>query len=187
MSFDTRTSREFVDEYYRVARLNCAYGKTLVVNQAFDQRLGALQANSGFSVGGGRRGIEKESLRIDASGYIARTPHPAALGSALTNRFITTDFSEALLEFVTPALGSTWEALQAICDIHQFAYQQLGDELLWAASMPCRTPADTEIPLAYYGESNVGQMKTVYRRGLSHRYGRPMQTIAGVHFNYSLP
>jgi glutamate--cysteine ligase len=30
-------------------------------------------------------------------------------------------------------------------------------------------------------------MKTVYRRGLGYRYGRAMQAIAGVHFNYSLP
>ncbi len=30
-------------------------------------------------------------------------------------------------------------------------------------------------------------MKTTYRRGLGYRYGRHMQTIAGVHFNYSLP
>jgi len=157
------------------------------VNQSFDQRLGALQAKSGFSVAGGLMGIEKESLRIDPGGYLAQTAHPSGLGSALTNRFITTDFSEALLEFVTPALPSTWEALQTVCDIHQFTYRQLGDELLWAASMPCRTPGDTEIPLAYYGESNVGRMKTVYRRGLGHRYGRAMQTIAGVHFNYSLP
>jgi glutamate--cysteine ligase len=28
-------------------------------------------------------------------------------------------------------------------------------------------------------------MKTVYRRGLGYRYGRTMQVIAGVHFNYS--
>jgi len=187
MSFDTRNFHEVGGGCRRVARLNCAYGKTLVVNQAFEQRLGALRAKTGFSVAGGLRGIEKESLRIDPAGYLAQTPHPSGLGSALTNRFITTDFSEALLEFVTPALESTWEALQAICDIHQFTYQQLGDELLWSASMPCRTPGDTEIPLAYYGDSNVGQMKTVYRRGLGHRYGRPMQTIAGVHFNYSLP
>jgi len=157
------------------------------VNKSFDQRLGALRAKTGFSVAAGLRGIEKESLRIDPDGYLAQTEHPSGLGSALTNRFITTDFSEALLEFVTPALGSTWEALQTLCDIHQFTYQQLGDELLWATSMPCRTPGDTEIPLAYYGESNVAQMKTAYRRGLGHRYGRAMQTIAGVHFNYSLP
>lgn len=157
------------------------------MNKAFDQRLGALSARSGLTVGDGLRGIEKESLRVDADGYLAQTPHPAGLGSALTNRFITTDFSEALLEFVTPAMPSTWEALQRICDIHQFTYQHLGDELLWGASMPCIIPADDRIPLARYGSSNVGRMKTVYRRGLGHRYGRSMQTIAGVHFNYSLP
>jgi len=156
------------------------------MSQAFDQRLGALQARSDNSVGDGLRGIEKESLRVDANGYLAKTPHPVGLGSALTNRYITTDFSEALLEFVTPALASTWEALQAICDTHQFTYRQLGDELLWVASMPCRVHGKPEIPLAYYGDSNVGKMKTVYRRGLGHRYGRHMQTIAGVHFNYSL-
>jgi glutamate--cysteine ligase len=157
------------------------------VNQAFEQRLGALSANSDLAVGDGLRGIEKESLRVDAEGNLAQTPHPSRLGSALTNRFITTDFSEALLEFVTPALPTTWEALQRICDIHQFTYQHLGDELLWGASMPCVIPGDAQIPLAQYGISNVGRMKTAYRRGLGHRYGRPMQTIAGVHFNYSLP
>ena len=157
------------------------------MNQAFEQRLGALSANPDVAVGDGLRGIEKESLRVDSHGNLAQTRHPTGLGSALTNRYITTDFSEALLEFVTPALPSTWEALQRICDIHQFTYQHLGDELLWAASMPCVIPGATEIPLARYGNSNVGRMKTVYRRGLGHRYGRPMQTIAGVHFNYSLP
>ncbi len=157
------------------------------MNQVFEQRLGALLTRGGASLAGGKRGVEKESLRVTPDGYLAQTPHPQGLGSALTNRFITTDFSEALLEFVTPALGSTWEALQVVCDIHQFTYQHLGEELLWCASMPCRLPPDAEIPLARYGDSNVGRMKTVYRRGLGHRYGRNMQTIAGVHFNYSLP
>ena len=136
---------------------------------------------------GARRGVEKECLRIDDDGNLSLQPHPVALGSALTNRFITTDFSEALLEFVTPPSAHTWEALRALCDIHQFTYRNLGDELLWPASMPCLIPADDEIPLARYGSSNVGTMKTVYRRGLGYRYGRHMQTIAGVHFNYSLP
>jgi glutamate--cysteine ligase len=157
------------------------------MNQVFEQRLGALQSRRDAPVAGGRRGVEKEALRVTSDGYLAQTPHPQGLGSALTNRLITTDFSEALLEFVTPALGSTWEALQVVCDIHQFTYRHLGDELLWCASMPCRIPADADIPLARYGNSNVGRMKTVYRRGLGHRYGRNMQTIAGVHFNYSLP
>ena len=157
------------------------------MSQGFDKRLGALTAATGSPLVGALRGVEKESLRVDPTGLLAQTAHPRALGSALTNQYITTDFSEALLEFITPALGSTWEALRCLCDIHQFTYQRLGEELLWTASMPCRIPADNEIPLARYGTSNVGQMKTIYRRGLGFRYGRHMQTIAGVHYNYSLP
>ncbi len=136
---------------------------------------------------GGRKGVEKESLRVFPDGSLADTPHPASLGSALTNAYITTDFSEALLEFVTPAYANTWEALRVLCEIHQFTYERLGDELLWVASMPCVMSDDDDIPLAQYGNSNVGTMKTVYRNGLGYRYGRRMQTIAGVHFNYSLP
>ena len=134
-----------------------------------------------------RKGVEKEALRVTRDGALVTTRHPPALGSALTNRYITTDFSEALLEFVTPAYTSTWETLQFLCDIHQFVYQQLDDELLWAASMPCLIEDDEAIPVARYGDSNVGKMKTVYRLGLGHRYGRSMQTISGVHFNFSLP
>ena len=157
------------------------------MTDTFEKRLEAIAANTDVDFAGGRKGIEKESLRIAPDGYLSEAGHPRKLGSALTNRYITTDFSEALLEFVTPAYRTTWEALRAICDIHQFTYENLDDELLWVASMPCRIPDDVDIPLARYGVSNVGQMKTIYRRGLGHRYGRHMQTIAGVHFNYSLP
>ncbi len=153
-----------------------------------EQRLGALLAEGTRDVlCGGHRGVEKESLRVTPEGKLSQRSHPAALGSALTNEFITTDFSEALLEFVTPAFASTWEALGCLCDIHQFVYANLDDELLWASSMPCLIGEDRDIPLARYGQSNVGKMKTVYRRGLGYRYGRAMQTIAGLHFNYSLP
>ena len=157
------------------------------VSQAFEQRVGALRANPDCAISGGLKGIEKESLRVGANGYLSQKPHPAGLGSALCNRFVTTDFSEALLEFVTPAFSSTWEALRFLCDIHQFTYERLEDEMLWVASMPCRIAGSDEIPLARYGSSNVAQMKTAYRHGLGLRYGRDMQTIAGVHFNYSLP
>lgn len=157
------------------------------LSRGFDKRFDALAASIGNPLAGGLKGIEKESLRVDADGYLSQKSHPRALGSALTNQFVTTDFSEALLEFVTPTLSSTWEALRFVCDIHQFTYERLEDELLWVASMPCRIPQDSEIPLADYGSSNVGQMKTIYRKGLGHRYGRQMQVIAGVHFNYSLP
>jgi glutamate--cysteine ligase len=135
----------------------------------------------------GLRGVEKESLRVQSDGRLSRLPHPRSLGSALTHPYLTTDYSEALPEFVTPPHRSNWETLQFLCDLHAYAYRHLGPELLWPASMPCVLNKDEEIPIAYYGASNPGRMKTVYRSGLGYRYGRPMQAIAGVHFNYSPP
>jgi len=157
------------------------------LKQRFEKRLTAITAVTDDVLCGGLKGVEKESLRVDAGGLLSMKRHPAPLGSALTNRYITTDFSESLLEFVTPAFATTWEALQCICDIHQFTYSQLDREMLWPASMPCLIPDNDDIPLAEYGTSNVGRMKTIYRRGLGYRYGRQMQLISGVHFNYSLP
>jgi glutamate--cysteine ligase len=135
----------------------------------------------------GLRGVEKESLRVTAEGTLSRRPHPRALGAALTHPYITTDYSEALPELVTPPHRTNWETLQFLCDLHAFIARRLDGELLWPASMPCELPPDDEIPIAEYGPSNPGRMKNVYRRGLGHRYGRAMQAIAGVHFNFSLP
>jgi glutamate--cysteine ligase len=133
------------------------------------------------------KGIERECLRVTPAGEIAQTPHPAGLGSALTHPYITTDYSEALLELRTPPGPDIQETLGLLEELHRFVYSQIGDELLWAASMPCRIEGDESIPIARYGSSNIGKMKHIYRRGLGYRYGRAMQAIAGVHFNYSLP
>lgn len=159
-------------------------GRTM--GNVIERRLARL-ADAGGAIERGRKGVEKESLRITPSGEIAQTPHPAALGSALTHPYITTDFSEALPELRTPPLSDTAEVLTFLDELHRSVYAALGDELLWAASMPCRVRGEENIPIAQYGTSNVGRMKHVYRLGLAHRYGRAMQAIAGVHFNYSLP
>jgi glutamate--cysteine ligase len=158
------------------------------IDRVFERRLSAL-VNGGEPqiLQGGRKGVEKESLRVLPNGTLAPTPHPVLLGSALTNEHITTDYSEALIELVTPAFTHSWELLQYLLDLHQFVYRHLGDELLWATSMPCAIARDADIPLAQYGVSHVGRMKTVYRNGLGLRYGRMMQAISGVHFNYSFP
>lgn len=134
-----------------------------------------------------QRGIEKESLRITADGRLAQTPHPEGLGSALTHPSITTDYSEALLEFITPVDTSIARCLETLADVHSFVCRKLDQELLWATSMPCVVSEDNGIPVAEYGSSNVARMKTVYRYGLGHRYGRLMQTIAGIHYNFSMP
>jgi glutamate--cysteine ligase len=134
-----------------------------------------------------RRGIEKESLRATPEGGLALTPHPPALGSALTHPHITTDYSEAQLELITGVHPTPETCLEELMHIHQFTYRALGDEMLWVSSMPCNLPADENIPIGRYGSSNVGRAKSVYRMGLANRYGRRMQTISGIHYNWSLP
>ncbi|HYC49281.1 MAG TPA: glutamate--cysteine ligase [Burkholderiales bacterium] len=133
-----------------------------------------------------RRGIEKESLRVSPDGTLAATPHPPALGSPLTHPHITTDFSEAQLELITGVHGDVHACLEELTRIHQVVCRSIGEELLWCASMPGELPHDDAIPIARYGTSNVARAKTVYRIGLAHRYGRRMQTISGIHYNFSL-
>lgn len=133
------------------------------------------------------RGVEKESLRATQAGELALTGHPSGLGSALTHPQITTDFSEALLEFITPPSHRIGTLMEQLRTLHQYTYHHIGEELLWGHSMPCKVGRSDDIPVARYGSTNRGIMKTVYRIGLGHRYGRVMQTVAGVHFNFSLP
>jgi len=134
-----------------------------------------------------RVGLEKESLRVAASGGIAMTPHPREWGAALTHPWLTTDYSEALSEFITPPFQDPGHALDFLADMQSYAYRRLQGEMLWATSMPCVLHGDQNIPIAEYGDSNLGRMKHIYRVGLGYRYGRVMQVIAGVHFNWSLP
>ncbi|MEJ2692165.1 MAG: glutamate--cysteine ligase [Candidatus Thiodiazotropha sp.] len=156
--------------------------------KTLENRLSRLrQTGQAGLLKGGLIGIEKEGLRVSPTGGISQRSHPVALGSPLTNRYITTDYSEALTEIITPPSGDRTEPLRFLFGAHHFVYRHLGDEIFWATSMPCVVEGDEHIPIAEYGSSNAGVMKTVYRRGLGHRYGRVMQVIAGVHFNYSLP
>jgi glutamate--cysteine ligase len=134
-----------------------------------------------------RRGVEKESLRVRPDGALATTPHPAALGAALAHPHITTDFSESQLELITAPHATPEACIAQLEHIHQVVYRAIGDELLWCASMPCGLPSDESIPIGQYGTSNLGRAKTIYRIGLSHRYGRRMQAISGIHYNWSIP
>lgn len=149
---------------------------TRLINSKIDQTLDKCQV-----------GLEKECLRVNTEGSISQTPHPRVLGSALTHPYITTDYSEALLELITPPMSDVDQALSFLCDTQKFVYDNLAEELLWATSMPCVVAGETGLPIAEYGTSNQGTMKHVYRRGLGYRYGHVMQVIAGVHFNFSFP
>ncbi len=154
---------------------------------SFDLRLRRLSDSADGIIPAIRRGIEKESLRITADGHLSPRPHPRALGSALTHPYITTDYSESLLELVTPIHHSIPEMLQHLRELHQIVFHHIDGELLWVNSLPCLLSDEASIPIAQFGDSNIGKMKHVYRRGLGLRYGRKMQVIAGVHYNFSVP
>lgn len=136
-----------------------------------------------------RRGIEKEGLRALPDGTLALTPHPPGLGSALTHPHITTDYSESQLELITSAHLGIDDCLHELQEVHQYVCRSMaaeGTEMIWNLSMPCVLPTDETIPLGRYGTSHAGRAKSVYRMGLGHRYGRRMQTISGLHYNWSM-
>ncbi|MGI2102806.1 glutamate--cysteine ligase [Shewanella oncorhynchi] len=143
-------------------------------------------ANGRTALLGMLRGIEREALRIDEFGYLATDSHPEALGSALMHSRITTDYSEALLEFITPVNHNVEQLLTGLTETHAFSVRHLNGQRLWPVSMPCYVKDEQQIPVARYGSSNTGMMKTLYRKGLTYRYGALMQIISGVHFNFSV-
>lgn len=158
------------------------------MSQIYTKRLELLaQAEHLSLLRGCLHGIERECLRITEQGTLSETDHPIVLGSALTNAKITTDYAESLLEFITPASDDTQQTLSELAQIHTFVGQSLDHELLWSSSMPCPLPDEKNIKIAYYGQSLAGQVKHIYRRGLEVRYGKTMQCIAGIHYNFSLP
>jgi glutamate--cysteine ligase len=153
----------------------------------FSERLDQIRAAKNLAgLADLTRGIEKESLRVTKQATLSKIAHPKGLGSALAHPQITTDYSEALLEFITPPNKSIDDMLSTLNDLHTFTYLHIGDESLWVNSMPCILNKDSDIPIGQYGSSNSGRMKSIYRLGLGHRYGRSMQTIAGIHFNFSV-
>jgi len=154
---------------------------------SFNELIGHLSDSEGRNaLQGMQRGIEREALRINSSGHLATDSHPKALGSALTHPRITTDYSESLLEFITPVFSDINSLLDDLTYTHAFTVQNLDSQRLWPVSMPCYVGDVTAIPIADYGSSNAGQMKRLYRKGLTYRYGAQMQIISGVHFNFSV-
>lgn len=161
-----------------------------MLSELLSRRLALLGARANLSLlEQCLHGIERECLRVDADGQLALTPHPATLGSALTHPQITTDYSESLLEFITPAERDPAQTLADLERTHRFASGKLAQDgqYLWSPSMPCALPEEEQIPIARYGDSHIGRLKYVYRQGLALRYGKTMQCIAGIHYNFSLP
>ena len=133
----------------------------------------------------GRKGIEKENLRVDKNGKLSQKSTPKEFGSALTHSYITKDFAEAMSELVTPPYSSLSDLFGFLKNLHSYSYRCLKSESFWVASMPGDSIEDMSIQIAQFGKSNKAKLKETYRKGLRLRYGEKMQMISGMHFNYS--
>ena len=130
-------------------------------------------------------GLEREAQRVTQSGDLAMTPHPAVFGSKAENPHITTDFAESQIEMITSPCTSPEEAYRELRAYHEMVEGGIGDEFLWPISMPPRLPEENDIPIARFSETASGTNANIYRNGLALRYGKKMQMISGIHFNYS--
>ncbi len=133
----------------------------------------------------GNWGIEKETLRTTPNGKLALTPHPKEFGDKTTHPYITTDFSESQLELITPPFDNIETTFNYLEKIHSKVSNTLDNELLWPFSMPGNLPYEEAIPIAKFNNSTEGAKKEIYRKGLALRYGKKMQMISGIHYNYS--
>ena len=131
----------------------------------------------------GNFGIERETLRVDENGYLAKTDHPEEFGDKAHNPYITTDFSESQIEVITPALSDIKETYNFTRALYDIAAMEIGDEYLWPQSMPCIIPDDKDIPVAKF--SNHSKEAQEYREKLLLKYGGKKQLISGIHYNFS--
>lgn len=124
-------------------------------------------------------GLEKESLRIDKNGNLAKTPHP------FNNPHFERDFSENQLEIITDVFPTTEEAYNHLLKLQTKANNTLaklptGSEYLWCFSNPPYVNDDSDIPIANY----AGE-RSEYRNYLAKKYGKRKMLFSGVHFNFS--
>lgn len=133
----------------------------------------------------GRFGIEKENLRVNPDGKLSLTEHPEVFGDKKENPYIKTDFSESQVEVITPALKSIREVYDYLENLTDIVNNNIGQELLWPQSAPAILPEEKQILLANFGEGEVGEREIKYREFLSERYGKKVQMISGIHYNFS--
>ena len=76
---------------------------------------------------------------------------------------------------------------QLLEDVQREALKAMGDELLWPNSMPCWLPENEKIFRSRTTATRISGDSKPFTDRAAHRYGRRMQTIAGIHYNWSLP
>ncbi len=133
----------------------------------------------------GEFGIEKESLRVDADGRLAVTPHPEGFDDRISR-----DFSEGQVEFISGVYDNLEDACNEICDLQcmvegAIIHRPEGGEYMWTYSNPPLFLEENSIRIAEF--SGEKEEKTTYRAYLAEKYGKVKMLFSGVHLNYSMP
>ena len=125
-------------------------------------------------------GIERESLRVDEHGRLAKTPHPFG-----DDENITRDFCENQLELITPVCNNIEEVTQSLGKLDKAVREKLkeNNETIWLYSNPPYFESEDEIPVADFRGEHSG--KRNYREQLERRYGKRLMLFSGIHFNFS--
>ena len=99
-----------------------------VIDRKFERRLAGLVNSGERSVlRGGKKGVEKESLRVTPAGEISQARHPRGARRAAHQREHHHRFFRGADRAGHSAISrDRWELLQYLCDIHQFVYRHLG-------------------------------------------------------------
>lgn len=143
-----------------------------------DQQLKDLLSKGSF-------GLEKEHIRIDNKGEIAKTKHPEVFEDKLNHPFVTNDFSESQVELITPVFDDIEQCYHMMGTLSELFVSSLEDELLWPGSAPPRILSEDDVDVAQFDDSPLGIKNTAYRNHLTSKYGKKKQTISGVHYNFS--
>lgn len=127
-------------------------------------------------------GIERETLRIDKNGRLARTPHPF-----VDDPGITRDFCENQIELVTPVCESIEELMKSLDFMDCRVREKLSEngEGIWLYSNPPYFESEDEIPIANF--TGTYSSKRKYREVLQTKYGKKLMLFSGIHFNFSFP
>lgn len=129
----------------------------------------------------GEFALERENIRTDIKGNMAKSSHPNIFGNKNTNKYIKVDFAESQIELITPVFSSIDETYNFLYNLQKIVSINLKDEYLWPQSNPTMLPTnEDEILLAQYGNK-----ETTYREYLAKKYGKRRSVFSGVHFNFS--
>ncbi len=134
------------------------------------------------------KGLEREALRFDkTTKETALTLHPQVYEPKNKHKYVTTDYAEAQVEFVTDVFQDSKELhdfLNTLFD--DFALEIGENETIWPYSLPPVLTNIDKIESAKFGYDSSSAYSETYREYLTEKYGKEKQLISGIHYNFSL-